>query len=159
MRWILLLVTLSVNLSHFQTGQYILHKILHADIGLQICSSPQATAFFGQCCRWVGVPALNIMQWFVLSGPQCTTTLRGCWFCRRSAHLYYISVPIYSGLIISDFFRVWTCLWSWQMIARKFPPQWQLFNDFHIDCKDWEKLKHMKECFRYARPSVIFWHW
>jgi len=41
----------------------------------------------------------------------------------------------------SDFFRVWTCLWSWQMIARSFHPQWQLFNDFHIDCKDWGEIE------------------
>ena len=38
-------------------------KWLCADIGLQIRSSPQATAFFGQCCRQAGVPELKLMQW------------------------------------------------------------------------------------------------
>jgi hypothetical protein len=38
-------------------------KQLWADIGLQICSSPQATAFFNQCCRQAGVQELKLMQW------------------------------------------------------------------------------------------------
>jgi hypothetical protein len=50
---ILLLVTLLVNPSHLSNRSVHpnICKQVWADTGLQICSSPQATAFFNQCCR------------------------------------------------------------------------------------------------------------
>jgi hypothetical protein len=59
------LATLSVNPWHLSNRSVCSNicKQLWADMGLQIRSSPQATAFFNQCCRQAGIQELKLMQW------------------------------------------------------------------------------------------------
>jgi hypothetical protein len=55
--------TIGKSLALVKQVSTVIFKWLCVNIALQIRSSPQATAFFGQCCRQAGVPELKLVQW------------------------------------------------------------------------------------------------